>query len=171
MDIFIAKEHFVFCWINSIFILCKLPWVQSFVSLSKSSGYRGECKMYIEVGNVQSNMDNCVMILAASLCWLIIRIICGDRWPAPLLHPPHPIHHTECRHTHSSQISLWITLLLHLSIFILIIFGGVFLVVFWNINPRIPELKKYFNKSKSCQKYEGRRGRHNRRAAIWRLKC
>ena len=57
VDIFIVKEHFVFCWINSIFILCKLPWVQSFVSLSKSSGYRGECKMYIEVGNVQSNMD------------------------------------------------------------------------------------------------------------------
>ena len=54
------KEHFVSCWINSIFILCKLPWVQSFVSLSKSSGYRGECKMYIEVGNIQSNMDNCV---------------------------------------------------------------------------------------------------------------
>ena len=46
----------------------------------------------------------------------------------------------------------------------------VFFVVFWNIHPRIPELKKYFNKSKSCQKYEGRKGRHNRRAAIWRLK-
>ena len=61
-------------------------------------------------------------------------------------------------------------LLLLLSILILIIFGGVFLVVFWNIHPRIPELKKYFNKSKSCQKYEGRKGRHNRRAAIWRLK-
>ena len=97
------------------------------------------------------------------LCWLIIRIICGDRWPAPSVTRSVAIH-TTVKYLYE------LLLLLLLSILILIIFGGVFLVVFWNIHPRIPELKKYFNKSKSCQKYEGRKGRHNRRAAIWRLK-
>ena len=68
VDIFNVKEHFVCCWINSIFILCKLPWFQSFVSLSKSSGYRGECEMYIAMDIASCSEVVCIIISAASLC-------------------------------------------------------------------------------------------------------
>ena len=68
VDTFIVKEHFVFYWINIIFTLCKLPLVQSFVSLSKSSGYRGECEMYIAMDIASCSEVVCIIISAASLC-------------------------------------------------------------------------------------------------------